>query len=586
MVNFFVVSVCLIAVVVLLAGAFKGQKGDPVAFQNSYQTGVGTPFEGTNSTSRYALTQAIVDNGRFYFDEVQARFSSPDTSFYDGKYFSLFTPGVSFVAAPLYFLGKQIGLPQVFTYLTNIVFAVANVYLIYRITRRMGADIHLSLIAGLLFLFGSNALAYSLTLTQHHIASTIILVSILLAMERVSWLNNFLFGALYGFGLLVDIPVGFLMMPLGFYFVYKNFEKTDQGASIVFKMKYALVALLIGVLPLLGIFGWYNFQLTGSYTKLAQLIGRVDVPDTNPDIQNKPPKPVEEPGPKEFKVFETPFNTRNSLDGFYVLLISDERGIYYFSPVLILGTIGLYFAIRQQSTRTFGLLLGTVGTSTVLLYSMFGDPYGGWSFGPRYMIPAAAVIAPGIGVFLQKWGRNFLIAIGFFVMAGYSIWLATVGAMTTNAIPPKQEAMFLSTPIPYTYQYNLDFINKNFSSSLFYNVVLDGVVSVAQYVNFYVGTVISMTALLYAAFLVSQSSRSVPVMNLRNKFNLRFKTPAFQMPTMNGFGFRKAIVHQLPDKVEATQEQTVTVKEIQPSVKKLKKTTTRKRPSKKKGRQK
>jgi uncharacterized membrane protein len=220
--GFSTTGLIILLTTILLMGAFKGQVGDPIAFQYSYQTGVGSPFEGTNSTSRYALTQAIVDNGRFYFDEAQARFSSPDTSFYNDKYFSLFTPGVSFLAAPLYLLGKNVGLPQFFTFLTNIIFAVINVYLVYRVTRKLGVNSYLALISGLVFLFGSNALAYALTLTQHHIAAALILTAIVLALERVSTLNNLLFGALYGFGLLIDIPVGFLMMPLGFYFLYKN----------------------------------------------------------------------------------------------------------------------------------------------------------------------------------------------------------------------------------------------------------------------------------------------------------------------------------------------------------------------------
>ncbi len=547
-------------IVVLLMGVFKGQPGDPLAFQYSYQTSVGSPFEGTNSTSRYALTQAIVDNGRFYFDETQARFSSPDTSFYNGKYFSLFTPGVSFLAAPLYFVGKFFGLPQFYTFLTNIVFAVINVYLVYRVTRKLGVNTYLALLSGVVFLFGSNALAYSLTLTQHHIAAALVLTAILLALERVSTLNNFLFGALYGFGLLVDIPVGFLMMPLGFYFVYKNFEKIETAQNVLIKVRYAMIALLIGAIPLLAIFGWYNHQLTGSYTKLAQLIGRVDVPDNNPDVQNQLREEIPVPGPKEFKIFETPFNTRNSLDGFYVLLISDERGWYYFSPVLILATIGIYLSIKRPVTRRLGLLLGTVGVGNLLLYSMFGDPYGGWSFGPRYLIPATAVIAPGIGVFLQRWGKNSVALLVFYGLVVYSVWLATIGAMTTNSIPPKQEAMYLSTPIPYTYQYNLDFIQSNFSSSLIFNMFLKNQITVDSYVKIYIGLVMVLITILYGAHLYSDSKRKIKI-NFK-EWNIKF--PRIKLPV-----FIKKSSNQ------TTDQSAVTPLPVQPSVRTIIKRTRR-----------
>lgn len=570
--GFSTTGLIILLTTILLMGAFKGQVGDPIAFQYSYQTGVGSPFEGTNSTSRYALTQAIVDNGRFYFDEAQARFSSPDTSFYNGKYFSLFTPGVSFLAAPLYLLGKNVGLPQFFTFLTNIIFAVINVYLVYRVTRKLGVNSYLALISGLVFLFGSNALAYALTLTQHHIAAALILTAIVLALERVSTLNNLLFGALYGFGLLIDIPVGFLMMPLGFYFLYKNFEKSETPDNITIKIRYAIVALLIGALPLLAIFGWYNHQLTGSYTKLAQLIGRVDVPDNNPDVQNKLREESPPSGPKEFKIFETPFNTRNSLDGFYVLLISDERGWYYFSPVLILATLGIFLSIRKPTTQRLGLILGTVGVGNLLLYSMFGDPYGGWSFGPRYLIPATAVISPGVGVFLQRWGKNPVGVLVFTGLVGYSVWLATIGAMTTNAIPPKQETMYLSTPIPYTYQYNLDFIEKNFSSSLVFNLFLKNHITVGSYVYIYSGTILTLIAILYLSYLYSEKQIKLGThyenwLSRDRRFRLaNLKLPGVKFPVLS----REAPL--------SINEQTkIKPLPVQPTVKKTAKKTRRKK---------
>lgn len=551
--NFFVLPLFLVIVSLLLLGAVKGQKSEAgdIDFQYSYSSRPGTPFESTNSTSRYALTQAIVDNGRFYFDEAQAKFSSPDTSFYNGKYFSLFTPGISFLAAPFYFAGKLIGLPQLTTFLTNIIFALINVYLIYRITRKLGVNLYVCLIAGLVFLFGSNALAYSLSLTQHHVAAAILLVSILLALEKVSVLNNILFGALFGFGLMVDIPVGFLMMPLGFYFLYKNFETTTIGQIITVKLKYAVIALLIGLIPLLGIFGWYNYQLTGSYTQLAQLIGRADVPDTNPNIIKKEEPKVDAPGPKEFKIAETPFNTRNELDGFIVLLFGEERGWLYFSPVMALSIIGMYFAIKQRETRTLGLLLSTVGASNVLLYSMFGDPYGGWSFGPRYLIPATAAMAPGVGFFIQKWGKNILAALVFFVTAGFSIWLSTVGAMTTSAIPPKQESIYLLNPIPYTYQYNLDFIDQNFSSSLFYNFVLSNVMNVSQFVTLYSSIIIGFAGILYLTFILNESNRTIALPHLQ------IKLPGIKRLSLPAFSFTK-------------KTSIETVPEITPSLKKIK----------------
>ena len=191
---------------------------------------------------------------------------------------------------------------------------------------------------------------------------------------------------------------------------------------------------------------------------------------------------------------------------------------------------------------------------------MFGDPYGGWSFGPRYLIPATAVIVPGIGVFLQKWGKNFIGIMMFFSLVGYSVWLATIGAMTTNAIPPKQETMYLATPIPYTYQYNLDFIDKNFSSSLIFNMFLNNQITVDSFVKIYVGLVMVLITILYGASLCSDSKR---------KININFKEWNIKFPQIKLPVFIKKSSNQ------TTDQSAVTPLPVQPSVRTIIKRTRR-----------
>src|SRR5579872_1067478 len=84
-------------ILVFLAIGVRGQKGNPLYFQNTYDTKVGGPFEASNSTSRYALTEAIVKNKSFFLTPVLAKFASPDVIIFKGNYVSIFTPGVSFL---------------------------------------------------------------------------------------------------------------------------------------------------------------------------------------------------------------------------------------------------------------------------------------------------------------------------------------------------------------------------------------------------------------------------------------------------------------------------------------------------------
>src|SRR6266480_4895433 len=87
---------------VLLFFAIKGKPGNPLRFQNLHDQPVvvGTPFELSNSNARYALTETIVNNHTLSFSKEQAKFAAPDVVMLKGKFFSVFTPGVSFIGVP------------------------------------------------------------------------------------------------------------------------------------------------------------------------------------------------------------------------------------------------------------------------------------------------------------------------------------------------------------------------------------------------------------------------------------------------------------------------------------------------------
>ncbi|MBP9819331.1 hypothetical protein KBC79_01185, partial [Candidatus Woesebacteria bacterium] len=182
-------------------------KGDDSSFeQASRSSAIGSPFEATNTSSRFALTEAIVENGSFELTEKQARFSAPDLIYVNEKFFSIFTPGVSFLAVPFYLLGKHWMTPEFTTFGLNLVFALLNVLLIIRLTHKLTRSWTASIFAALTFLFATNAHAYALTLTQHHGAIFIMLLGIFAALRNPGWLNGFWFGLLCGLGLLFDFP--------------------------------------------------------------------------------------------------------------------------------------------------------------------------------------------------------------------------------------------------------------------------------------------------------------------------------------------------------------------------------------------
>ena len=466
----------LLTAVFLLTVAIRGRSIDLQARQTIQDTSPGGPYEGSNSTSRFALTQAIVDNQSLFLSPHQAKFAAPDVAKYNDRYISLFTPGISLLGTPFYWLGKLFGLPQVFTYLSVTLTAVINLLLIFVLARRLGASTSASLLSGLIFLAASNALAYSTTFTQHHMTAALILASLVLASAKTSLTNSFLFGLFTGLGILVDLPNFLFQIPILIFFARRYLSLHHFNRKIL--------PFIPGIAIPICLLFWYNWQTTGSPFRLAQFIGRAREFVTSPSSTQTP---------SSSRKFSLPYDSRKQLNGLYILLFSNERGWLYYFPVVTIGILGLALALKTKSTNSIALISITVILLILVSYSMFGDPWGGWSFGPRYLIPAFAVISVFTGFAVQVFGRNLVFMFLFFTLTLRSVYLSSLGSLTTNSIPPKQEAEHLSSPIPYTYKYNLQLVKKNISSSLVYNLLLSDFVNVKQLVN--ILTVLSFLAI-------------------------------------------------------------------------------------------
>lgn len=505
--NFFKLLLTLggfLAVVFLLSFNIKGESGNLsngsfAYYQKELDTKIGGPFESSGSTSRFALTKSIVENQSFLFDTELAKFASPDVTGINGKYTTLFTPGVSLAAVPFYYLGNFFGLPQLAAYLSTTIFAAFNIFLVYLISRKFNITRSLAIISALIFGFATSALPYSSTLTQHHLSVFLILLAILNASGKRSFINNLSFGLIAGASALVDIPNLFMMMPIALYIFAKNFSVDKEGNKLKLKIKLSVIALLLGVIPMFGLFGWYNYQTTGSFTTLAQSIGRTDIfaTDEIKEINKQSSAKATDAKPSI-----VPFETRMQLNGFYILLISDERGILYYNPILIFGIIGLILAIKNKIAENLGILIISVALVNILLYSMFGDPWGGWSFGPRYLIPSIALFSTGIGYALYKSLRNPFAIILFIGTLIYSALINSLGSVTTNLIPPKVEALNLAVTVPYTYLYNIQLAQKEQAGVLIYNLFLRNSINVQTYIYIYAGSISALIIALYISSII------------------------------------------------------------------------------------
>lgn len=488
----------IVITIVLLIITIRGKAGNPIYYQTEHDTQMGGPFEASNSTSRYALTEAIVKYKTFLLNPALAKFSSPDVIINRGNYISIFTPGVSFIGIPFYVLGEKFGMPQLFTYLSIFLISILNAFLIAKLSRKLGAEYYTSLLSGLIFLFATNALPYSQTFTQHQASVLIILLSFQTLFGPRTWIKNIMLGMLFGAGILIDVPNAFFLLPVLIYVLIKHFNLRFNPKKITIFFKLNILAFIIGIIPFIALFGIYNNITTGSYLKLAQTGGQ----RYSSTLENK--KTVTTSNTSKGTFF-LPFNPRYQINSFYTLLVSNERAWIYYSPILFLGIPGIFILYKTKKNHNITIVLVSVILINIIVYSMFSDPWGGWAFGPRYLIPSAAILCIFISMAIERYNKNIFFAVMLFVLTAYSVFISSLGALTTTSIPPKQEAEHLLAPIPYTYQYNLDLLDKKFSSSLVYNLYVPKIITPRNFLYTYVTLLLLFLSGIYVGSIIENT---------------------------------------------------------------------------------
>ncbi len=466
----------------------------------------GGPFDLSPERGRFALTYSLVEDKSFFFSVPLARFVVPDLGYANQHYVSLFAPAVSFVAIPGYLLGKVFGVAQVGAFGVVAIFAIINVWLISQIAVRLGASYPSAVLASLVFIFATPAFSYAVTLYQHHISTFLILMSIYILQRWGGRWPLFLVWFLCACSISVDYPNLFLMAPIGFYALGKFIKLTFDRDKIRLGINLPMAVSFLGIIIPLFFFFWFNKQ---SYGNPLQLSGTV----TTASKIDKDGKPVFASGVnlEGVESYINPslpkrsalgfFKTRNLLNGLYIHAISPDRGVLFFAPVILLGLLGLAGPIRGGVSTVSRVLVSTMFIN-LIFYSMWGDPWGGWAFGSRYLIPSYAILAIFLALHIDGFRKNLLMLTVFFVLATFSVFVNVAGALTSNANPPKIQVLSLEKQTgvvqKYTFGRNFDALRLGQTKSFVYQNLIASYLSAYQYYLVIVGAI----CLTYLAFLI------------------------------------------------------------------------------------
>jgi hypothetical protein len=488
----------------ILTACLRGNIGNPTPadLQEKLWTNDG-PLELSPERGRFALTYSLIEDNSLSFSVPIARFAIPDLGYKNGKYVSLFAPGVSFIVAPGYIIGRYFGISQAGTNVVIVLFALANAILIYRILRRISIDQTSARLAALIFLFASPAFNYAVTLYQHHISTFLLLGSVYLLLTRTSWTAYAVIWFLIALSIPVDYPNLFLMLPIAFWALNNTLRITTTMQGNILRISMLKLFSISAVLLPLGFFLWFNNASYGNPMQFSGTVATVKAIDQN----GKPTAPENASitdrekyinPEKQQKSASNFFRSRALVNGLFILLFSPDRGLLYFAPFILLVIPGLLVAYRLASHLTV-IMLSIIGIN-ILLYSMWGDPWGGWAFGPRYLIPTCAFASLLLGMILSQWRGRLLYTLAFIIIISFSILVNTAGALTSSANPPRIEVLNLEKlsgrEEKYTFERNIDMLREGRSKSILYNAVFKQSITAWGYYKIITGIIISTAIIL------------------------------------------------------------------------------------------
>ncbi len=443
------------------------------------------PFELSPERGRFAHVLSLAETGHYALSQELGEFVYPDVGWRDGKFYSYFAPGISYMALPFYLLGRHYNLSQVFTFgFISLVSILALIFL-YLIARNiLKMPVWASLLAVIIFAFGSTAWSYAVTLYQHHVTVFFILSSFYAVWKykhSKSW--SFVWGAWvwtsYALALTIDYPNALLLLPVMIYFFVVSIraEQTETRFRVALRAPFVLSAIFFVIIT--GLHLYHNQTEFGSWKRVSgSLVGYKEI-----KAKNWETLPVSEIQ----KNITTAQKSKDNVAKFFTetqipnspgtLLFSKDRGLFFFGPIFLLALLGMY-VLTKKINLEIGILFGLVSVN-LFLYGSWGDPWGGWSYGTRYLIPSMSVLALFVAYWVSRPRFSLLRKLVAFILFAYSSAVALIGVLTTNAVPPRVEADYLHTG--YNYLLNWKFFIDSNSGSFLYNTYFKYGATLPQY---------------------------------------------------------------------------------------------------------
>jgi hypothetical protein len=349
-----------------------------------------------NEYSRYDLVRAIVEQGTLRIDSFHE--NTGDKAFYDGHWYSDKAPGTALLGVPVYALLALTsrvtggGTPDAVEAVQALAFAesaIATTLLVLLLIRFLTGFVgeRWAIAVGLAYGLGSIAFPFA-TMFFGHAASAAALFGAFYLLHRQKlrpgrW-NAVAAGFLAGWAVLIEIPV---VLGVAALLVYALF--VGRGVALRF---------IVGGLPLAAVLMAYNSLAFGSALSLGYQHATVFAEQNAQGI-------VSIVWPTADRAGE---------------LLFSERGLLRLAPWFALAPLGLV-ALKRRDVRYEVVLAATICAAFLTYNSGALNPFGGWTPGPRYLLPAlpfAAILVAFIPVRLRILAAALMVvSVAIFLVA-------------------------------------------------------------------------------------------------------------------------------------------------------------------------
>jgi len=372
-------------------------------------------YYGANEGSRMALTFSIVDFLQFQIDHYIDYTFKIDYAEYKGHFYSDKAPGTSILAIPIYVVIKFLGVTDMAVRLflisvfTSGLLSALICALLYRMTGYFTKNQMTRVLSTAAYGLGTMAFPFSTVFFGHQIATFFAFAAFfflfLIKNEKISKGNLPLVGSLLGISFLMEYPQAIIVFILVIYFLTFD-RKIRDLAKLCIPMALVVSAVFV-----------YNMIC-----------------------------------------FDSPFSFSYSKAGFYQadfkkgvygitgldkeillnLTLRPARGLFVYSPILLFSLTGFLYSLRTKY-KIESLACLVIFAGMLIFNASYVGWAGGWSFGPRYLIPMLPFMCLLL-VFSFDSKLSRYLSIPFMLASVVIMTFGTFTNVSTGANYPLQDA--------------------------------------------------------------------------------------------------------------------------------------------------